>query len=621
MCGICGEFRRDGGEVSRETIEAMTAMLAHRGPDASGYRFVPPFLGLGHRRLSIIDLPGGSQPMSNEDGSVWVVFNGEIYNFPELRAELMARGHVFHTNSDTEVIVHQYEEDGPDCVQRFNGMFALAVWDAKSRRLFLARDRLGVKPLYFTEDGSRFIFASELRPLLRALPSRPELSAWALWSYLAIQYVPGPDTLFAGIRELMPGHRLLVDTAGVRDDAYWRLPERPEPITGAAAEEAVRELLADAVRLRLISDVPLGAFLSGGIDSTALVAFMRRFKGAGLQTFSVDFHAELGAEAVNETEWSRLAAREFATEHHALTVSAAEAVAALPEVAARLDDLISDPAIIPTYLVSRFARETVTVALSGEGGDELFGGYQRYALGGLARFYQPLPRPLRGALEGAFARLPRMRRVRKGLKAIGELTPARRHLAWLLVMPPELIDRMLAPGNDGEDRVRARFDGLFAGQVGAFDLDRTLRADLQTWLPDDLLTKVDRASMAVGLEARTPFLDYRLVELALRIPAAEKVGLCGRKLVFKRAMRGIVPAAIVNRPKSGFALPLDAWFRRELKEMLQDLLSPARLSRQGLFHPAAVEGLVREHLSGREDQGHPLFSLLLFQLWQDSMKV
>jgi len=618
MCGICGEYRADRAPVDPALLRRMTDAIAHRGPDADGFH-LEPGLGLGHRRLSVIDLAYGAQPMANEDGTISVIFNGEIYNFADLRAELAGKGHVFRTNSDTEVILHQYEEDGPDCLRRFNGMFAFALWDSSRRRLLIARDRLGVKPLYWCTDGPRTLFASEVRPLLLALPSSPALDPAALWSYLAVQYAPAPDTLFAGIRELPPGHRLLIDDSGVKEEAWWTLPAPAEPISGLAAEAEVRELLEDSVRLRLVADVPLGAFLSGGIDSTALVALMRRHKGPGLKTFSVDFAAELGADSVNETKWSRLAAETFGTEHHALTVSAAEALAALPAVVDRMDDLISDPAVIPTYLVSKFARELVTVALSGEGGDELFGGYQRYALGGLARWYQPLSRPARRLLEAAFARLPGARRIRKGLRAIGEATPARRHLAWLLVMPPDLIDAILGSGTGGWERVEARFAPMFAGQRGTFDLDRTLRTDLTTWLPDDLLTKVDRASMAVGLEARTPFLDYRLVELALRIPAADKVSLLGRKLVFKRAMRGIVPDAIIDRPKYGFALPLDAWFRRELREMLLDLLAPARLARQGIFAPEPVSALIAEHLSGRENQGHQLFSLLLFQLWHAKM--
>ncbi|HUT54982.1 MAG TPA: asparagine synthase (glutamine-hydrolyzing) [bacterium] len=621
MCGICGEYRRDGGPVNEETIRAMTRMLMHRGPDDEGfYRTDPPFLRLGQRRLSIIDLPGGRQPMANEDGTIWVVFNGEIYNFMELREDLIARGHEFKTLSDTETIIHQYEEDGPDCVNKFNGMFAFAVWDGKRRRLFLARDRLGIKPLYYAEEGPRFIFASELGPVLRALGARPSLDRASLWAFLTIQYAPSPRTMFRGVRELGPGRRLIVDRSGVKEDCYWRLPEGGAPLAGREAEEGIRELLDDAVRLRLIADVPLGAFLSGGIDSTALVAAMRRHKGAGLKTFSVDFRAELGAGCVNETRWAELAARRYETEHHRLTVTARDALDALPAVVARLDDLISDPAVIPTYLVSRFARESVTVCLSGEGGDELFAGYQRYALGSLARFYRPIPALARRLLfELPASRLPRMRRVRKALAALGAGTPVKRHLAWLPVIPPEAADELLGPESGGREMVEEAFAWAFEGQTDAFDLDRTLRADLGTWLPDDLLTKVDRASMAAGLECRVPYLDYRLVELALRIPAREKAGLWRRKVIFKKAVAPMVPAEIIKRKKYGFALPLDAWFRRELKEMMLDLLHEDRLRRQGVFQPGPVQELIREHLSGREDQGHQLFSLLLFQLWQDSM--
>jgi asparagine synthase (glutamine-hydrolysing) len=612
----------DRGPVDRARLTAMTELMAHRGPDAQGFYVNPGGeLGLGQRRLSVIDLPGGRQPMSNEDERIWLAFNGEIYNYRELRPALQAKGHVFRTDSDTEVIIHQYEEDGPECVHKFIGMFAFAIWDEGRRRLLIARDRLGIKPLYYSLSGAEFRFASELRPLLAGLPSLPALDRAALWAFLAIQYAPAPRTLFAGIHELEPGHRLLVDERGMRDETYWRLPEGGEPLTGPAAETALRDMLDDAVEKRLVADVPLGAFLSGGIDSTAVVAAMRRQRGEGIKTFSVDFHAESGAGYVNETPWSSLAARTFGTDHYALTVSASDALAALPTVIARLDDLISDPAAIPTYLVSRFAREQVTVALSGEGGDELFAGYQRYAMGGLARFYQPIPAVLRRLLfEAPASRLPHMRRVRKGLAAIGERNPTARHLAWLLILPPDEIEAILGPDTGGRETVEAVFGRTFAGQTGAFDLDRTLRADLTTWLPDDLLTKVDRASMAVSLECRVPFLDHRLVELALRIPAREKLRFLTTKAVFKRAMRGRIPDPIIARKKAGFTLPLDAWFRRELKPTLLELLDPERLRRDGIFNPEPVAALVREHLSGRDNYGHALFSLLIFQLWREGIR-
>ncbi len=622
MCGICGEIRLDGaGAVSLSTIKTMAGLIRRRGPDAEGFYLAdPPMAGLGHRRLSIIDLAGGKQPMGNEDGSVQVSFNGEIYNFKELRKDLVSRGHEFRTDSDTEVIAHQYEEDGPDCALKFNGMFALAIWDQKSRSLFLARDRLGIKPLYYAVEGARFLFASEIKPLLAAMERTPEIDPSSVWAYLAVQYAPTPRTLFKGISELGPGRRLVVSDGEVKEDKYWSLPQGPPDLRGREAEEELLELLSDSVRLRLIADVPLGAFLSGGIDSTTLVGLMRRHKGEGLKTFSVDFQADLGAGEVNETKWSSLAARTFATEHHSLTVSARDMIDALPEVVSRLDDLIADPAVIPTYLVSRFARQSVTVALSGEGGDELFGGYQRYALGSLATYYRPIPGPLRRLLfEAPFARAPGMRRVRKGLRAIGEKDPAARHLAWLLVMPPDLIGSITGDPAAGRATLDI-FRDLFAGQKKTFDLDRTLRTDLVTWLPDDLLTKVDRASMAVGLEARVPFLDHRMVELALRIPPEEKIKRLGRKLVLKRAVKGLVPEAISAREKAGFTLPLDAWFRKELKEMVTDLLSPGKLKEDGLLDPVAAGGVLTEHLSGRENQGQALFSMMLLEMWLDDIK-
>ncbi|MFO8056673.1 MAG: asparagine synthase (glutamine-hydrolyzing) [bacterium] len=622
MCGICGEFRNDFQPgVKRELLEEMTSLLAHRGPDDSGcYIEDPAFAGLGQRRLSIIDIPGGVQPMPNEDQSIWLSFNGEIYNFRELRDELKKRGHVFRTRSDTEVIIHQYEEDGIDCVKRFNGMFAFALWDSRQKRMFLCRDRMGIKPLYYYFQGRRLVFSSEVRSLLAGLSEIPPLDMSSLWAYLVIRYVPAPYTLFTGIYKLPPAHRLVADQQGVKTDCYWELPEDPETVRGKEAEEGLMELLQDSVKKRLIADVPLGAFLSGGIDSTALVSIMRDYKGEGLETFSVDFHAEKGADYLNETPWSELAAGTFQTNHHPLTVTARDAVDALPAVVDRMDDLVSDPAIIPTYLVSRFARQWVTVVLSGEGGDELFAGYQRYSLGYLTRYYQHVPKILRRVLfELPASRLPHMRRIKKGLTALSGASPAARHLAWLITLQPDVSDRLIGSGTRGRDLVEGIFEPDFRGQKKAYDLDRTLRADLKSWLPDDLLTKVDRASMAVGLETRVPFLDHRLVEFAMRIPAREKADFFHTKKVMKRAVAGRVPPEIVKRKKAGFALPLDEWFRGELREMVGDLLNPDRLREQGIFDADTVEAMLGDHLSCRENQGHALFSLLIFQLWRDSI--
>jgi len=623
MCGIAGQAAPAGGPgVSRAVIQRMTSMLAHRGPDDSGlYLAKDGRAGLGHRRLSIIDLAGGHQPMSNEDGSVWLVYNGEVYNFQELRAELEAKGHLFRTRSDTEVIVHLYEEDGPDCVHKLNGMFAFAVWDEKLRRLLLARDRLGIKPLYYSIHDKKISFASTVRAAAAALAEPPRLDMDALWSYLVIQYVPAPRTLLSEVRELRPGHVLTMDEKEWEERRYWSLPEPARDLAGKEAGDAVRELFFDSVKKRLVADVPLGAFLSGGIDSTSLVAAVKREAGEGLKTFSVDFHAELGAGCVNETRWSELASREFGADHYALTVSAADVIEALPKVLLQLDDLISDPAVVPTYLVSRFARDKITVALSGEGGDELFAGYQRYRLGFLTRPYNTVPRFLtRALIEAPASRLPRMRRVQKGLAALSAPSPVSRHLAWLMLVPPDTADSLIGPGSRGREIVEEAFSQVFEGQRKAYDLDRTLRADIQTWLPDDLLTKVDRASMAVALECRVPFLDHRLVELCTRIPPEDKADLFSGKKVFKRAMRGVIPDEIINRKKAGFTLPLDQWFRSELREMVTDLLSEDRIKKQGVFDPAAVGRMLSAHLSGRENMGHQLFSLLIFQMWRDSIE-
>jgi asparagine synthase (glutamine-hydrolysing) len=619
MCGICGI----SGErpVHAERLRAMTAAMRHRGPDADGYFLeAAAGLGLGHRRLKVIDLEGGVQPMADESGRSVIIFNGEIYNFRELRSALEAKGRRFRTRSDTEVILQQYLEDGPDCVKRFNGMFAFAIWDRSLRRLMLARDRLGVKPLYYVEDGSRLLFASELRPLLIGLGRTPPLDPESLFAYLALQYVPAPKTIFQGIMKLPPATVMLVDENGPRLSTYWALPEVEPDLSGAAAAGAIRELLEDSVRLRLISDVPLGAFLSGGIDSSLVVALMRKHKAAGLKTFSVDFAGGPGAAQFNETSWSELASASFGTEHYPLTVTARDLIAALPEVVSRLDDPVADPAAVPTFLVSRLAREQVTVALTGEGADELFGGYLRYALGGLARFYHPIPRMLRRLLLELPARgLPHARRIRKALAALGQDSPARRHLAWVGVFSEEMLQRLLG-GAAGRERVEGSFARWFQGQTQVYSLEKTLRADLATWLPDDLLVKVDRMSMASGLEARTPYLDYRLVELAFRIPDREKVrGLTG-KLILKRAAQGLVPEAIIRRKKAGFTLPLNAWFRGELKELMLSRLEPERLRASGTISPEPVQTLIAEHLSGRENHGQELWSLLIFELWRDTME-
>ena len=558
--------------------------------------------------------------MSDKDGSFWIAYNGEVYNYRELRDGLISKGHTFKTNSDTEVVLHQYMEDGPSCLEKFNGMFGLAIWDEKKRSLFIARDRIGIKPIYYSFDGDRFIFASELRPVFFALDESPSINPVSLWSFLSVQYVPSPETMFHGISELRPGHCLTVDEKGVTEKCYWKLPDTDHDLSGKNAQEEIRELLDDSVQKRLVADVPVGAFLSGGIDSSALVAYMRQHKGSGLKTFSVDFHANDGADYVNETKWSSMVADTFDTEHHALTITAKDFLNSLPIVVERLDDLISDPAVIPTYLVSKFAREHVTVVLSGEGGDELFAGYQRYSLGSLARYYQPIPNILKRSLfEYPFSKLPHMRRVRKGIKALGEKSPEARHLAWLTCMPDDVIDSLLSSGQSGKGHLWKKFEEIFSGQKKTFDLDRTLRADLVTWLPDDLLTKVDRASMAVGLEARVPYLDHRMVELSLRVPPSEKAGLFNVKKVFKEAMRGIVPDDIIKRKKAGFTLPLDTWFRGELKEMMTDLLSNESLKKTGVFNTAEVEKMVSEHLSGRENMGQSLFSILIFQMWHKSI--
>ncbi len=622
MCGICGEFNFSGDRKADPVkVRTMAGLLAHRGPDQEGFYFSgDQRLGFGHRRLNIIDLSFGNQPMKNEDGKVVIIFNGEIYNFPELREELIQKGHRFTTKCDTEVIIHLFEQEGPAGFRRLVGMFAFAIWDEKSGKLVLARDPVGIKPLFYFADAGRLVFASELRALVAGLGHLPALSEPALGSYLMLQYVPGPETIFAGVKKLEPGSYLIADSSGVRPGKFNNLEAMNEPGMGEArATEEVKELLSESVRSQLIADVPLGAFLSGGIDSSTIVALMKKFKGQGVQTFSVDFSALGGASEVNETYWSKFAAEYFSTDHHRLSVSAQDAIGCLDTVIAHLDEPVADPACIPTYLISKLARTQVTVVLSGEGADELFGGYLRYRLerltAALSLFAFP---PALGLAEKIAARLPHTRRIRKALRAMGEKSDSARHVLWASVFPPGQIAELLAGKGPFFEKLLEQFDGYFV--PGGDHINQMLEADFRTWLADDLLVKVDRMSMAVSLEARVPYLDHRLVQMAFALPGQWKIGFLSGKKIFKRAAGGLIPPEIIARKKAGFTLPLGKWFRGELRELIQDRLSESELKRAGLFEPAPVLRLVSGHLSGREDNSQQLYSLLLLQIWRDKIK-
>ncbi len=618
MCGICGVVGRE--PVDRDALRRMTAALRHRGPDDEGFhvdeRGDGVTVGLGFRRLSIIDLVSGNQPIGNEDGSIQLVFNGEIYNYPELRAELESRGHRFATNTDTEVIVHLYEERGAHCVDRLNGMFAIALWDQKRRELVLARDRFGKKPLYYADLGGSLLFGSELKALLEHPLCPRELDFDALSRYLALEYVPAPYSIFAGVRKLPGGHVLRWRDGGISIEQYWDLrldPDSP-PRSDDEYIEEFRTLLRAAVRRRLMSDVPLGAFLSGGIDSSSVVAMMVDcVPASSVKTFSIGF----AERSFDESAHARRVAAHFGTDHHEDVLTPGTMLELLPNVVDWLDEPFGDASILPTYLLSRFTRQHVTVALGGDGGDELLAGYPTFPADRFARFYR-VPRLLHGnVIVPLVDRLPVSTanfsfdfKLKRFLRAAASGEDVR-HPVWLgSFTPGEQAALLTSPPGDPFAEQRSV---LAAG--GEDRLGKLIYLYAKTYLQDDILVKVDRASMACSLEVRAPFLDVVLVEFLSRVPSSLKLRRLDTKHLLKRAMGDVLPPGIATRPKKGFGIPVAAWFKGELREALQDELSPDRIRRQGLFEPAEVQRLVSEHLSGRRDHRKALWTLFVFQLW------
>jgi asparagine synthase (glutamine-hydrolysing) len=616
MCGIAGIADVTGRPVDRALLQAMTAVQAHRGPDGEAV-VCRGAVGLGHRRLAIIDLSTGDQPMASDDGRVWIVFNGEIYNFRELRRELEAAGARFRTQSDTEVILRAYEADGPACVSRLRGMFAFAILDERTRRLVLARDRVGIKPLVYSWDGRRLLFASEIKGIVEDGAVPRELDRDALGEYLTHHYVPAPRTIFASVRKLPPASTLVLPLDGGAPEIsrYWRLRFAPEP--GIAEGEWIERLgaeLSDAVRSHMVSDVPIGAFLSGGMDSSTVVALMAEASPTPIRTFSIGFD-----EAdFDELRFARQVAARYGTDHYELVVKPS-ALDVLPKLAWHLDEPFADSSAIPTYYVAKITREHVTVALSGDGGDENFAGYRRYAralaLGArMDRIPARLARPL---LRLASRLLPigAPGQAYAGLLGAG---PLERYARLITYERPETLRRALSDDMaDVAARVSAPASfGRLAADGGTADPVSTLQhIDIHTYLPDDILAKVDRTSMAVSLEARVPLLDHRLMEFVATIPSTLKLRDGTGKYLLKRAMAARLPAEILARRKMGFGVPLGTWFRAELRDMTHDLLLAPRTRQRGIFRPSWVEWLVRTHEAGRRDCSARLWALLCFELW------
>jgi asparagine synthase (glutamine-hydrolysing) len=623
MCGIAGILDRDrSARVDRRLLESMSAALWHRGPDDDGACLDGP-VGLAHRRLSIIDLDTGQQPMWNEDRSVVVVFNGEIYDHESLRRRLEARGHRFATRSDTEVIVHSYEEHGADCVSELRGMFAFALWDRRRSRLLLARDRLGIKPLYYHVGSDFVVFASEIKALL-AHPRVPrEVDAEGLDLYLSLRYVPGPRTLFRGISKLQPGHLMVCDEAGIHLRRYWDLPVAHGPAeapTPAQARDRVAELVEESVRLRLVADVPLGVFLSGGLDSTAVLGVMHRLAPEqAARTFTVGYQAASSEDLeANEFEFARQAADAFGAEHEELRLDAAAVQDALPQVVWHLDEPVADPACVPLFLVSRLARNDITVVLSGEGADEVFGGYGIYRrMLQLERLHGQMPGGAASVLAAAGRLLPgpRGERVRHYLRLVGQPLHAR-YQGVSRGFLPEVKGRLV--GCDDVERLdrcaRDVFASHFRAAAGASPLGQMLYVDTKTWLADDLLVKADKMTMANAQELRVPFLDHKLVELATRLPASFKLRDGIGKAVLREATADLVPASIRQRSKKGFPVPTGSLLR-QLHGYCRDLLLDRSSACRSWFDDTAVERLLDEHESGRARRDQELWSLLVFELW------
>lgn len=650
MCGITGiAWTAREKNISPLVLRRMTDVLSHRGPDDSGgyhsdipgksfqlndqhtdANFQPTSdsgAALGHRRLSIIDLGTGHQPLSNEDGSIWIAFNGEIYNYQELRKELIQQGHQFKTESDTEVIVHLYEEQGAACVERLRGMFAFAIWDEPRQRLFLARDRIGQKPLFYRETTDSLSFASELKSLLQLPDASRVVDPHAIDLFLAYQYVPHPWCILKGYHKLPPAHRAIYEQGKLTVERYWKPPyqnptSNPQfPFkTPQQWSNALRETLTESVKIRMRSDVPLGAFLSGGIDSTIIAGLMQSMSDRPVHTFSIGFPVK----QFDERTYAREAAKMLGTDHHEYVVEP-EALEMLPRLAWHYDEPFADSSAIPTMYLSQVTRQEVTVSLSGDGGDELFAGYDRYRAVALSQWFDRLPSVLRKMMTASiWQKLPASveqksfrRRVKRFLAGLS-VPPERRYLKWVGIFDTERRHEMYSPE--------------FREQLNAFDSDqflldayqlcpdrdfvtRTTATDVLTYLPCDILTKVDIASMAHSLECRSPFLDHHVAELAAAMPLNLKMNKGRGKQILTKTFSDLLPESIQTRKKMGFGVPLNHWFRNELKPLLFDVLMSQRARDRQIFDPAAVEQLISEHLNLQWDHSARLWSLLVLEMW------
>jgi asparagine synthase (glutamine-hydrolysing) len=606
--------------IDGAVLEAMNETLVHRGPDSGGV-FLDTITGLAARRLAIIDLEGGDQPIANEDRTIHVVQNGEIYNYRELRKELEGKGHRFTTHSDTEVLVHLYEERGPHFAEALRGMFAIAIWDAPKRSLVLARDRYGIKPLYYRATDGEVSFASELKAVLRQPGVSREIDPDGLEAYLAFSCIPAPLTIFREVRKLPAGNVLVWR----EDDGEARIERFAQPRTAPIADERaeseedlaeeLRERLRDSVRAHLIADVPVGILLSGGIDSAALTAFAAQESSERVSTFSIGFEER----AFDERDRARQVAKQYGTDHHELVVRP-DAVELLPKIAEVFDEPFADSSAVPTYLVSQLARKHVKVALSGEGGDELFGGYYNYVGHRLAPTFgrfAPALRPLVERLPASTSKASTLDYKAKHFVRAASLSPVERHYMWKSIFSPEQRANILTSDWQGSVDPISGLAATYSESDGAGELARIMDLDLRVFLVEDMLVKTDRASMAESLETRVPFLDPVVTELALALPTRHKVRWFGKKRLLRKALAPLLPSEILNGRKQGFSIPVGAWLRKELEPLARSILAPEALRRQGFFRPEPVGAMLDAHVAGKQDLSRQLWNLLVFSLWHD----